>query len=109
MNKNRIVFLTNAVISGFIAYFSAEFFAAGTIAENYTGQKYVAPEFFIVVVLWGVSFLYGLITTLKFPSRIHHVLAIVFMWIAIPVGFYVGMYLAIRANESGDALASLII
>ncbi|MFP7169523.1 hypothetical protein [Terribacillus sp. FSL K6-0262] len=103
MNKSWMVFLANAFISGIIAYFIAEFFAAGTIAENYTGQKYVAPEFFIIMVFWAISFVYGMIALLKFPSKPNRILAIVFMWISIPLGIAIGMGLAIIANESSVA------
>ncbi|MFS0560974.1 hypothetical protein AB1K91_09575 [Terribacillus sp. 179-K 1B1 HS] len=95
VDKNRMVFLTNAVISGFIAYIIADYCAAGTIAENPTDQKYVVPV--------AICFLFGLITSLKFPSEQFRVMAIVMMWVSIPLGFAIGLEWAIWANESSTA------
>ncbi|WP_175072826.1 hypothetical protein [Terribacillus sp. AE2B 122] len=105
MNKNKKIFLVNAVISGFIAFFIADFCASGTIAENPTDQKYVAPEFFVILLMWAIGFLFGLITSLKFPSEQFRVFAIVIMWVSIPLGFQIGMVWAIWANESSVAYA----
>ncbi|MFP7478020.1 hypothetical protein [Terribacillus saccharophilus] len=99
MNENRKVFLINTVISGFFAFFIADFCAAGTIGENPTDQKYVAPEFFVILVIWGIGFLFGLITSLKIPSEQFHVFALVMIWVSIPLGFAIGMQWALWANE----------
>lgn len=54
MSKRKIIALVNLLISGFIALMISMFFAGGTIAENYTDETYVAPEFFIILVIWGL-------------------------------------------------------
>lgn len=78
-----------------ISFFIADFCAAGTIGENPTDQKYVAPEFFVILVIWAIGIILGLVNSIKIPSEQLRVYAIVTMWVSIPLGFAIGMQWAI--------------
>lgn len=45
----------NLLLSGFMAISISMFFAEGTIAENYTDERFVAPEFLWMIPLWVVE------------------------------------------------------
>lgn len=45
----------NLLFSGFMAISISMFFAEGAIAENYTDERFVAPEFLWMIPLWVVE------------------------------------------------------
>ncbi|CDO02613.1 sphingosine N-acyltransferase lac1 [Oceanobacillus picturae] len=89
MRKRKIISLVNLLISGFIAIIVSTFFAAGTIAENYTDKTFVAPEFFIVLVIWGIG---GLFVLLHFYKNLvsYFVFSLIITWVSIPLGISLG-------------------
>lgn len=54
--------LINAIPSFVIAFFVSSFFASGTIGENYTDSYFVAPLFFIILLVWFIGLILGLVT-----------------------------------------------
>ncbi|MEY8752861.1 hypothetical protein [Alkalicoccobacillus gibsonii] len=52
--KRISIALINAVPSGLLTLLIALFFASGTIAENYTDETFVAPQFFWMIPFWAI-------------------------------------------------------
>ncbi|TFJ91605.1 hypothetical protein [Lentibacillus salicampi] len=93
MSRRKIIALVNLIISGFIALAVSIFFAGGAIAENYTDKTFVAPEFFIILVIWGIGALFVLIQYFK-DLIPFFVISLIFTWVSIPIGFKIGMTMA---------------
>lgn len=91
MGKRQIISIVSLLVSGFIALSVSLFLASGTIAENYTDKTYVAPEFFIILAIWGIGVVFFVIQQFKARTSFF-VLSLVFMWLSVPVGFRIGMY-----------------
>ncbi|MBC5636275.1 hypothetical protein H8S33_05460 [Ornithinibacillus sp. BX22] len=89
MSKRKIIALVNLLISGFIALMISMFFAGGTIAENYTDETYVAPEFFIILVIWGIGAIFVLIQFYK-DLIPYFIISLIITWISIPIGIKIG-------------------
>lgn len=89
MSKRKIIALVNLLISGFIALMISMFFAGGTITENYTDETYVAPEFFIILVIWGIGAIFVLIQFFKDVIP-YFVISLLMTWISIPIGIKIG-------------------
>lgn len=87
MKTNKITIALHTIFSGVIALFVSTFFASGSISENYTDNTFVAPFFFLILVLWfvGVLFLYFR----KFHTSIK------IMWLSIPIGIVIAFPLEI--------------
>ena len=92
MHKRKAIALINLFVSGVIALFIANFFASGTIAENYTDQTYVAPEFFVVLVIWGIGALFVLWLFFK-NSLLILFASIIITWASMPLGIKIGFLL----------------
>lgn len=69
------------------------FFAEGAIGENYTDKTFVAPEFFLILVIWGMGAILGFIVPFKNSQSLLYT-SLIFMWGSLPVGYTIGMYLA---------------
>ncbi|MCG1010755.1 hypothetical protein J4760_12065 [Salinicoccus sp. ID82-1] len=82
----------NIILCGIIAIFIAFFFAEGTIAENYTNKRFVAPEFFLVVPVWAIGALsassYFYRSDLKNTSYVVIILISLLLWMTIPAGLW---------------------
>ena len=46
---------SNLLFSGFMAVSISMFFAGGAIGENYTNERFVAPEFLWMIPLWTLE------------------------------------------------------
>ncbi|WP_096273240.1 hypothetical protein [Paucisalibacillus globulus] len=88
MNKRKVIALINLVISGFAALMITLFFAEGAIGENYTDKTFVAPEFFIILVVWGISAIIASIQFFK-DTLPFLFLSIFITWASIPVGIMI--------------------
>ncbi|SES63772.1 hypothetical protein SAMN05216389_101188 [Oceanobacillus limi] len=93
MNKRKVIGLVNLFISGFFVYMISMFFAGGTIAENYTDETFVAPEFFWILVIWGIGALFVLFQFFK-NSLAFLILSLIITWASIPIGVKVGFAIA---------------
>ncbi|MFD1606153.1 hypothetical protein [Oceanobacillus luteolus] len=93
MSKRKIISLVNLLISGFIALMVSLFFAGGTIAENYTNETFVAPEFFIILVIWGIGAIFVWIQFFK-DLIPYFVISLIITWLSIPIGIQIGFYMA---------------
>ncbi|GIO26313.1 hypothetical protein [Ornithinibacillus bavariensis] len=89
MSKRKIIALGNLLISGSIALMISMFFAGGAISENYTDKTYVAPEFFIILVIWGIGAIFVLIQFFK-DIIPYFVISLIITWISIPLGIIIG-------------------
>ncbi|MFD2922149.1 hypothetical protein [Halobacillus naozhouensis] len=95
MREIKTIYIINTIISGCIAALIAGFFAAGTIAENYTDETWIAPEFFVVIPIWAIGALIGLLTFTKFFfPKLFLFASIIVTWGAIPWGLEIGRSLA---------------
>jgi hypothetical protein len=93
MSKRKIIALVNLLISGFIALMVSIFFAGGTIAENYTNETFVAPEFFIILVIWGIGAIFVLIQFFK-DLIPYFLISLIITWASIPIGIKIGFSMA---------------
>ncbi|WP_010094384.1 hypothetical protein [Ornithinibacillus scapharcae] len=89
MSKRKILLLINLLVSGVIAFAISMFYAQGTIGENYTDEVYVAPEFFIVLVIWGIGALFACFQFYK-DKLLFFVSSLVITWLSIPLGIFLG-------------------
>ncbi|KAB8126019.1 hypothetical protein F9U64_21045 [Gracilibacillus oryzae] len=91
--------MANVIICGIITLMLSFFFASGTIAENYTDQMFVAPEFFFMLLIWlvGALIIWWLFTKIKLEnaSKTKFFLINLSIWVTIPIGFRVSMTLAL--------------
>ncbi|SDJ09285.1 hypothetical protein [Salimicrobium halophilum] len=94
MNKMKVGYLINTVISGTMAFLISTFFAQGTIAENYTDKTWVAPEFLWILPIWGLGFLIGLFVYRSKSPGIYFFVSVLVTWASIPAGIRLGFYLA---------------
>ncbi|AJD90204.1 hypothetical protein JMA_08870 [Jeotgalibacillus malaysiensis] len=93
MKKIKVTYVLNTIFSGLIAVFISTFFAGGTVAENYTDETWVAPEFFVILPIWFLGFLLGLfIFKSKNPGMILFI-SILITWASIPLGVKLGFSL----------------
>jgi hypothetical protein len=99
MNMKFNVAVGNIILCGVLTLIISFFFAKGTIAENYTDKIFVAPEFFLMPLIWGIA---SLLTCLFFAKKklanikkTKFVLINLALWITIPVGFVISMKLAV--------------
>lgn len=89
----------NLLFSGFMAISISMFFAEGAIGENYTGERFVAPEFLWMIPLWAVEavlvviyFYKKKVETVSYPV----ILLINFaLWVSIFFSTWVCMRLAV--------------
>lgn len=86
----KILYVLNTIFSGLLATFIATFFAGGGIAENYTDEKWVAPEFFAILPIWFLGFLLGLFVFKSKKPVIFLVISILITWASIPLGLEMG-------------------
>jgi hypothetical protein len=93
MSKRKKLAIVNLLISGFFAYMITMFFAGGTIAENYTDDPIVAPEFFVILVIWAIGGLFVLVQFFK-DIRLYFILSLIITWASIPIGVKIGFGLA---------------
>lgn len=61
------------------------FFASVTIAENYSDQTFVAPEFFLISIIWIIEALIGVIIYLKFYPKYFLSFSILIIWGPLPL------------------------
>ncbi|WP_271399364.1 hypothetical protein [Salinicoccus roseus] len=82
----------NFIFCGFITISIAFFFAEGTIAENYTNKRFVAPEFFLIVPVWIIGALliwwYFQKNNLGNTSYTKIILISLLLWTTIPIGIW---------------------
>ncbi|AIF45283.1 hypothetical protein [Virgibacillus sp. SK37] len=97
MGKRQIISIVSLIISGILALFASLFLASGTIAENYTDKTFVAPEFFIILAIWGIGVVFFFVQQFK-AHTVFFVLSLVFMWLSVPIGFRIGIYCALKAK-----------
>lgn len=88
MNKRKVMGIFNLVISGFAALMITLFFAGGAIGENYTDKTFVAPEFFIILGVWGISAIIASIQFFK-DTLTFLFLSIFITWASIPLGILI--------------------
>ncbi|MGX9134381.1 hypothetical protein ACWV26_08370 [Rummeliibacillus sp. JY-2-4R] len=93
-----LLIIGNFLMSGVITFFISLFFAEGAIAENYSNETYVAPEFFLIFGVWVIgAILLGLFFSKnKFKNTPYWKIFLVniLLWFTIPVGFFFSMMLA---------------
>lgn len=94
MKKIKVAYVLNTIFSGLIAIFISTFFAGGTIAENYTDETWVAPEFFVILPIWVLGFLLGLFIYKSENPGLFLLISILITWASIPLGVQLGFYLA---------------
>ncbi|GIO25274.1 hypothetical protein [Oceanobacillus sp. J11TS1] len=87
MKVNKITLTLHTVFSGLIAVFLSMFLASGSIGENYTDDTFVAPIFFLIIVIWVIGVLF--LAFKKFHTSIK------VMWLSIPLGLLISFPLAI--------------
>ncbi|MFD1412461.1 hypothetical protein [Oceanobacillus jeddahense] len=75
MSKRQTTALVNLLITGVVAFVISLFFAQGTIAENYTDKTFVAPEFFTILVIWGIGAIFAVIQFFKDLKPIFYYIA----------------------------------
>ncbi|MDG5472102.1 hypothetical protein P6709_10090 [Jeotgalibacillus sp. ET6] len=93
MKKIKVAYVLNTIFSGLIAILISTFFAGGTIAENYTDETWVAPEFFVILPIWVLGFLLGLFMyKSKNPGKFLFI-SILITWASIPLGVQLGFSL----------------
>ncbi|WP_227397010.1 hypothetical protein [Jeotgalibacillus aurantiacus] len=95
MKKIKITYVLNTIFSGLIAILISTFFAGGTIAENYTDETWVAPEFFVILPLWALGFLLGLFIFRSKKPKVFLLFSIFITWFSIPFGVQLGFNLAL--------------
>ncbi|MFC3418687.1 hypothetical protein ACFOLA_04255 [Salinicoccus hispanicus] len=87
-----VVVWGNLIVCGCIAVFISFFFAEGTIAENYTHERFVAPEFFFILPVWTVGALlvgwYFYKSSFMYISYIKIILISLLLWLTIPGGLW---------------------
>lgn len=80
----------NAIVCGLFMLLVAFFFAGGTIGENYTDEKYVAPQFFLLIPIWIVAAFFVLKYFYKNKIENNSYVAILalnfLLWAMIPIG-----------------------
>ncbi|GAF17091.1 hypothetical protein JCM19046_1570 [Bacillus sp. JCM 19046] len=74
--------MLNAIPSLILALFVSTFFASGGIAENYTDSYFVAPFFFIILLVWLIGLILGLVTK-------NVLLSVPLMYLSIVIGFVI--------------------
>ncbi|WP_139823805.1 hypothetical protein [Thalassobacillus devorans] len=94
MKKIKATYLINTIVSGILAFLISTFFAGGTIAENYTDETWVAPEFFVILPIWALGFLLGLLVYKSKSPGMYLFISILITWASIPFGIRLGFYLA---------------
>ncbi|MDZ5712599.1 hypothetical protein [Jeotgalibacillus haloalkalitolerans] len=94
MKKIKVAYVLNTIISGLIAALISTFFAGGTIAENYTDETWVAPEFFVILPIWVFGFLVGLFVFKSKNPVLFLIISILITWASIPIGLELGFNLA---------------
>ncbi|GGC78913.1 hypothetical protein GCM10007216_06780 [Thalassobacillus devorans] len=93
MVMKKTATIINAVISGIVVFMISTFLAGGAIGENYTDKTFVAPEFFLIAVIWGFGALLGAMHLWK-NSIYLFVVAVILMWLSIPLGIRFARYFA---------------
>lgn len=80
----------NVIVSGIIIFFIMMFFVEGTIAENYTNERFVAPEFFLVFPVWVIGavlvWMYFSTNKIEETSYIKILLINLLLWGTLPLG-----------------------
>ncbi|WP_139184385.1 hypothetical protein [Sediminibacillus albus] len=66
--------------------------AGAAIGENYTERTFVAPEFFVILLLWAIGACLAGISVHK-DSKIILTALLLLTWAAIPLGFRLALYL----------------
>lgn len=61
-SKELRILIINAIPSFILALIISTFFASGGIAENYTGDTWPSPQFFLILLIWLVGLLLGIRT-----------------------------------------------
>lgn len=87
MSIRKILSMINLLVSGLIAFMISMFYAQGAIGENYTDEVFVAPEFLIVLVIWGIGALFACFQFYK-DKVLNFVLSLVITWLSIPLGIF---------------------
>lgn len=95
MSRRKVIALINLAVSGFIALMISTFFAGGTIAENYTDKTYVAPEFFVIMIIWGIGALLVVGQFLFKDKLALFLVSLLVTWASIPIGVKIGFSLAV--------------
>jgi len=86
LRAKKVTITPHTVFSGIIAFLFSAFMASGTIAENYTEDTFVAPEFFLILVFWLVGVLF--LVFRKFHASVK------IMWLSIPIGMVIAFPIA---------------
>ncbi|MYL31285.1 MULTISPECIES: hypothetical protein [Halobacillus] len=94
MTKIKVSFIINSIITGIFAYYAANFFARGTIAENYSGEEIFYPEFFLTMPLWGLGVVIGLFLYTRKVPGLFLALSLLITWASIPLGINLGWNMA---------------
>lgn len=93
MSKRQTIALVNLFITGLLAFVISMFFAQGAIAENYTDKTFVAPEFFTVLIIWGIGAIFTLFQLFKDLKPLF-VASLIITWASIPVGVKIAFSIA---------------
>ncbi|MFS0752399.1 hypothetical protein [Oceanobacillus sp. 1P07AA] len=85
--------IINLIVCGFLAFAITLFFASGTIAENYTDQTFVAPEYFFILLIWflGVVLLWSYVykRKIEYISYPEIIFIHIIPWISLFVGIFI--------------------
>ncbi|WP_270181110.1 hypothetical protein [Alkalihalobacillus sp. CinArs1] len=92
--KINITYIINSIISGVLAVLISTFFAGGAIAENYTDKTWVAPEFFVILLIWALGLLVCLLIYRGKARGMYLFLSILITWASIPLVVQLGARLA---------------
>lgn len=83
----------NGIVSGIITFFIMMFFVEGTIAENYTNERFVAPQFFLVFPVWVIGavlvWMYFSTNKIEETSYFKIILINLLLWSALPLGLQI--------------------
>lgn len=86
MLRRHTIITINLLISGFIAFVVTIFLAGGGISENYTDKTFVAPQYFIILVIWGIGAILGFIVPFKDSENLLYS-SLGLMWGSFPASF----------------------
>lgn len=96
MSAKKYISIFSALLSGLLAFIISLSFATGFIAENYFSEtKIIAPEYFIILVIWGIGAIFVILHLIK-DSWYFFIPATIITWTAIPVGMRIISYLALK-------------
>lgn len=87
-----LIVWVNLILCGFIAISISFFFAEGAIAENYTNERFVAPQFFLIIPIWvaGVFLMWQYFRKNNIDQNSYKkiILVSLSLWLTIPIGVW---------------------